>query len=90
MLRQALDYDFASPEGFNNLKPSHPRGLAYLQLSQGREATEEFQKLIDHPRLVFRNAIGALTRLRMDRAQEMAGNPAGALHYYRGVPHPME
>ena len=30
----------------------------------------------------MRNVTGALTRLRMARAQQMAGNTAGALHYY--------
>ena len=57
-------------------------GLAYLRLHQGSRAAAEFQKLIDHPGLVMRNVIGALTRLQMARAQQMAGNTTAALHYY--------
>lgn len=68
VLRPALDYEFADPAGINNMYPSYLRGLAYLQLHQARQAAAEFQKLIDHPGIVWRNVIGALTRLQMARA----------------------
>jgi hypothetical protein len=31
------------------LIPVYPRGLAYLEAGKGRQAEEEFQKLLDHP-----------------------------------------
>jgi Tfp pilus assembly protein PilF len=62
--------------------PSYLRGLAYLQLHQGRQAAAEFQKMIDHPGVVMRDVIGALARLQMARAHQMEGNTAAALHYY--------
>ena len=84
VLRPALDYDLAvQNEGIVNMYPSYLRGLAYLQLHQGRQAAAEFQKLIDHPGIVLRNVTGALTRLQMARAQQMAGNTTAALHYYQ-------
>ena len=81
-LRPALDYELAVPDGINNMYPSYLRGLGYLQLHQGGLAVAEFQKLIDHPGVLSRNVTGALTRLQMARAQQMAGDPASALHYY--------
>jgi eukaryotic-like serine/threonine-protein kinase len=82
VLRPALEYELASINGISNIYPAYLRGLAYLQLHQGSQAAAEFQKLIDHPGLVMRNVIGALTRLQMARAQQMAGNTTAALHYY--------
>ena len=83
VLRPALDYELAIPEGITNMYPSYLRGLAYLQPHQGRQAAAEFQKLIDHPGIVLRNIIGALTRLQMARAQQTAGNTAPSLQYYQ-------
>ena len=83
VLRPALEYELADPEGINNMYPTYLRGLAYLQLHQGSQAAAEFQKLIDHPGVVMRNVIGALTRLQMARAQQMAGNTAASLQYYQ-------
>jgi tetratricopeptide (TPR) repeat protein len=82
VLRPALDYELAYPDGINDMWPSYLRGLAYLQLHQGRQAAAEFQKLIDHPGLVLRNVTGALTRLQMARAQQMTGDTNSAIHYY--------
>jgi serine/threonine protein kinase/tetratricopeptide (TPR) repeat protein len=81
-LRPTSDYELAVPDGISNMYPSYLRGLAYLQLHQGRQAAAEFQKLIDHPGIVSRNVTGALTRLQMARAQQMAGDTTSALHYY--------
>ncbi|MBV8630031.1 MAG: protein kinase, partial [Silvibacterium sp.] len=82
VLRPAVDYELAIPDGVNNMYPSYLRGLAYLQLHQGRQAAAEFQKLVDHPGIVSRNVTGALTRLQMARAQQMAGDTTSARHYY--------
>jgi tetratricopeptide (TPR) repeat protein len=82
VLRPALDYELMGEPGINGMYPSYLRGLAYLQLHQGRQAAAEFQKMIDHPGVVMRDVIGALARLQMARAQQMEGNTAAALHYY--------
>jgi tetratricopeptide (TPR) repeat protein len=51
-LRRALTFDLASPQEFNGLYPAYFRGLAYLQMKDGRDAAIEFQKLLDHPGIV--------------------------------------
>jgi len=84
-LRPAVPYDFALPEVWPNEPPVYPayvRGLSYLQLHDGKRAAAEFQKLLDHPGLVGRTVTGALARLQLARAQQMAGDTAAALGSY--------
>jgi len=84
-LRPAERYDFVLPEVWPNEPPVYPsyvRGLSYLQLHDGRLAAAEFQKLLDHPGLVGRTVTGALARLQLARAQQMAGDTAAALGSY--------
>jgi tetratricopeptide (TPR) repeat protein len=82
ILHSTLEYDLAYVAPFNNLYPAYIRGEAYLQLREGRLASEEFQKLLDHPGIVGRNAIGALSHLQMARAQKLLGERAAALKSY--------
>jgi tetratricopeptide (TPR) repeat protein len=83
VLRPALKYDLAfEEEGFNSLYPAYFRGLAYLQIGDGRNAAVEFQKLLDHPGIIEREVDGALALLQMARAQKMAGDDAAARDYY--------
>jgi tetratricopeptide (TPR) repeat protein len=77
-----VKYDLASPTGFNSLYPAYIRGLAYLQMGDGRKAVAEFRKLLDHPGIVGREVIGALSRLQLARAQKMMGDEAAALQSY--------
>jgi tetratricopeptide (TPR) repeat protein len=84
-LRPAVPYDFTLPEVWPNEPPVYPtyvRGLSYLQLHDGKRAAAEFQKLLDHPGLVGRTVTGALARLQLARAQQMAGDTAAALGSY--------
>ena len=82
-LQPALRYDLAYPRtGFNSLYPAYLRGLAYLRMGDGRLAAPEFQKLIDHPAIVGRNDIGALSYLQLGRAQTMTGDNAAARNSY--------
>jgi DNA-binding winged helix-turn-helix (wHTH) protein/tetratricopeptide (TPR) repeat protein len=67
----------------NALYPAYVRGLAYLQLGQGRQAAAEFQKLIDHPGVAQLHHQGALARLQLGRAQAMMGDKATALKSYQ-------
>jgi tetratricopeptide (TPR) repeat protein len=85
VLRPAVPYDFVLPEVWPNEPPVYPsyvRGLSYLQLHDGKRAAAEFQKLLDHPGLVGRTVTGALARLQLARAQQMAGDTAAALGSY--------
>jgi tetratricopeptide (TPR) repeat protein len=82
-LRPAEAYDWAWPE-FNEapVNPAYVRGLSYLQLHDGKRAAAEFQKLLDRPGVVGRAVTGALARLQMARAQQMAGDTAAAMASY--------
>jgi eukaryotic-like serine/threonine-protein kinase len=83
ILQPALRYDLAYPQlGFNSLYPAYLRGLAYLRMGDGRLAAREFQKLIDHPAIVGRNDIGALSYLQLGRAQTMTDDKAAARNSY--------
>jgi serine/threonine protein kinase/DNA-binding winged helix-turn-helix (wHTH) protein/Flp pilus assembly protein TadD len=82
ILRPTVKYDLADPDGFSNLYPAYIRGLAYLQMGEGREAAAEFQKLLDHPGLVGDEVIGALSHLQLARAQKVMGNEAAARSSY--------
>src|SRR5262249_25866308 len=77
-LRPTMNYELAYPDEFNSLYPAYIRGLAYLQLGDGRSAEVEFQKLLNHPGLVGRDVIGALSHLQLARAQKMSGDPVAA------------
>jgi hypothetical protein len=82
ILRPTVKYDLAYPPGFNSLYPAYIRGLAYLQMGEGRLAVVEFQKLFDHPGIVGRDVIGALARLQVARAQKTMGDQADARKSY--------
>jgi hypothetical protein len=73
-----LSFNFS----FNSLYPAYIRGLAYLQLGEGRLAAAEFQKLVDHRGLVGRDVIGALAHLQIARAQKMMGDEDSARKWY--------
>jgi eukaryotic-like serine/threonine-protein kinase len=82
VLRPAVKYELAVPSSFNSLYPTYIRGLAYLQMGEGRLAAAEFQKLFEHPGIVGRDVIGALSHLQLARAQKMMGNEAAARRSY--------
>ena len=82
LLRPAEKYELAFSDPFNSIYPAYIRGLAYLQMGEGRLASAEFQKLVDHPGLVGRDIIGALSRLQIARAQKLSGKEAAAQKSY--------
>ena len=45
-LEPSLKYELSFNFSFNSLYPAYIRGLAYLQLGEGRLAAAEFQKLV--------------------------------------------
>jgi tetratricopeptide (TPR) repeat protein len=75
-------YELAYPEDFNSLTPAYLRGLAYLQMGNGKLAAAEFQKVIDHPGIVGRSVLGAMASLQLGRALAMSGDSAAARKSY--------
>jgi hypothetical protein len=65
------------------LCPVYLRGGAYLMLHDGNRAAAEFQKFIDHRRLVGNFPWGALARLGLARAYAMQGDTAKARAAYQ-------
>ena len=63
--------------------PAYVRGEAYLAAHQGVEAAAEFQKILDHPGIVFSDPIGALAHLGLARAYDLQGDTAKATAAYQ-------
>jgi len=59
------------------------RGEAYLMLHDGKAASTEFQKFIDHRGLVVNFPWGSLARLQLARAYAMQGDTAKAKAAYQ-------
>jgi eukaryotic-like serine/threonine-protein kinase len=83
ILRPAEKYELAATYSFNCIYPAYLRGLAFLQIGDGRRAASEFQKLIDHRAIVGRDALGALAHLQVGRAKAMTGDRLGARESYQ-------
>jgi eukaryotic-like serine/threonine-protein kinase len=81
LLRGTAKYDLAFT-GFDYLYPAYIRGLAYLELGDGKSAAAQFQKLIDNPGFSVRHVTGALAWLQLGRAQKMMGDGAAARKSY--------
>ena len=82
LLRGTARYDLAWTESFDFVYPAYIRGLAYLQLGDGRSAATQFQKMIDNRGLTLRHVIGPLAWLQLGRAQKMMGDEAAARKSY--------
>jgi eukaryotic-like serine/threonine-protein kinase len=70
---------------FGNLYIVYVRGMAYLARRQGPEAAAEFQKVIDHPAIVFTDPVGPAARLELARAYALSGDKARAGSVYRDL-----
>jgi hypothetical protein len=83
LLRPVKKYDLSYANAFNGVYPAYLRGMAYLQLGQGRLAAVEFQELLDHPGIVGRDITGALSRLQIARAYQLIGDEPSARKSYQ-------
>ena len=81
LLRGTAKYDLAFT-GFDYLYPAYIRGLAYLDLGDGRSAAAQFQELIDNPGFTVRHVTGPLAWLQLGRAQKMTGDEVAARKSY--------
>ena len=82
ILQPALKYELVM-DSLADVLPAYVRGLAYLQLGDGRKAATEFQKVVDNPGVVVTSVIGALAHLQLGRAEKMAGNVDAARTDYQ-------
>jgi tetratricopeptide (TPR) repeat protein len=82
LLRGTVQYDLADTLSFDYLYPAYVRGLAYLEVGDGRSAAGEFQKLIDNPGLCLVYITCPLARLQLGRAQRLMGDNASARKSY--------
>jgi DNA-binding winged helix-turn-helix (wHTH) protein/tetratricopeptide (TPR) repeat protein len=90
-LQTAIPYELGTPSeggsefllGASNLYPAYVRGLAYLAARQGREAAQEFQKILNHRGIVVCDPIGALAHLQLGRAYALAGDKTKARSAYQ-------
>jgi serine/threonine protein kinase/Tfp pilus assembly protein PilF len=64
-LRAAAPYEFGWTSYY---LPIYIRGLAYLQLHDGRRAQAEFQKILDHPGIIPVSPLHPLSHLQIGRA----------------------
>jgi len=81
-LEPSRKYELSFNFSFNSLYPAYIRGLAYLQMGEGRSAAAEFQKLLVHRGFVATDVTGALAHLQMARAQKMMGHEGSARKCY--------
>jgi hypothetical protein len=87
-LQRTVPYDLAMPgtaffAKFGGLYPAYVRGEAYLAAGRGREAVDEFAKVLHHRGIVLADPIGALAHLQMGRAYVVAGDKDSAKNAYR-------
>jgi tetratricopeptide (TPR) repeat protein len=66
-----------------NFLPLYIRGLAYLDGHQGKEAAEEFEKIIAHRGVAPVAPEWVLAHVQLGRAYAMSGNVAGAKTAYQ-------
>jgi len=84
-VRNTANLEYGLTVGNSNsscLYPTYLRGEAYLAAGQ-EGATAEFQKIVDHPGIVWNCATGALAHLELGRAYALAGDKAKAKAAYQ-------
>ncbi len=89
LLQIAAPFDLAVPGSwsgfFGNMYPVYFRGVAYLAAGRSEEAAVEFQKMLDHPGLMFSDPAMAMARLQLGRALAKAGDLARARKSYEDL-----
>jgi eukaryotic-like serine/threonine-protein kinase len=81
-LRQTVPLELGANYEFS-LYPVYVRAQAYLAARQGREAADEFQKILDRRGIVLNEPIGALAHLGLARAYVLQGDTAKARIAYQ-------
>jgi tetratricopeptide (TPR) repeat protein len=81
-LQIAIPYDLGSDSSGVTL---YYRGLAYLELRAGKEAAEQFQKILDNRGVVATDIYWPLAHLGLARAYALIGDTARSLKLYRDL-----
>jgi serine/threonine protein kinase len=79
-LEPAAQYEMAPAFGF---LPVYVRGLTYLRAHQGKEATAEFQRILDHRAVGVTSPLFALSYVGLARASTLSGDKAKARAAYQ-------
>ena len=86
-LQAAAPYDLAIPGSwfafFGNIYAPYVRGQAYVKAHRYREAVGEFQKILDHPGIVFADPVRPGALLQLGRALAAAGETMKARTAYQ-------
>ncbi len=82
-LEPSLPYELGSPPPGTAMYPPYIRGLAYLAQKNGPAAAAEFQKFIDHAKIVQNFPVAAIARLQLARAYVLSGDTAKAKAAYQ-------
>jgi tetratricopeptide (TPR) repeat protein len=87
-LQAAIPNEFAVPgvayfAFYGGLFPAYLRGEALLAAQKGTEAAVEFQKILDHPAVVFGDPVGALAHVQLGRAFALSGERMKARTAYQ-------
>jgi tetratricopeptide (TPR) repeat protein len=84
LLRVTQPYELGEPVPYlTPMGPVYLRGHAYLNAGQGKEAAEEFRKILDHRGIVQNTPIAMLAQVGLGRALAASGNPAAARVAYQ-------
>jgi len=79
-----LEFALATTNANNTcMNPTYLRGEAYLAAGQTNAAQAEFQKIIDHPGVIWNCLTGVLARLEVGRTYALAGDKAKARAAYQ-------
>jgi len=82
ILQPVEPYDFSFNDAFDYAYPAYLRGLAYLQLKQGRLAADQFRRVLAHPGIGKGFVTESLSRLELARALELAQDSGAARRAY--------
>jgi len=87
LLEASIPYERGVPGSwfgfFGNFYPTYVRGMAYLSARRGREASKEFQKILDAATIVWSDPVGAVARVQLGRALAATGDAAKAKNVYQ-------
>ncbi len=83
ILQTSVPYELGSPLPYpGSLYPIYLRAEAYLQLHNGRQAADYFQKILEHRGVVQNLAFGVLASVGLARAYAMQGKAGEARNAY--------
>jgi eukaryotic-like serine/threonine-protein kinase len=69
----------------NDLAPTFYRGLAYLNLKQGKEAAAEYKKVLDRKTITALSPMHPISQLQLARSLALAGDAAAARSAYQDL-----